>query len=88
MSLRKLLKGAFWSFCKAKELLGFAGTMYKLTTGCSERLWSSMLGNIQNTTGRSPEQAAVAGLALCRGLDEAISRGTSQPQPCREPVTL
>lgn len=62
--------------------------MYKLTTGCSERLWSSMLRNIENTTRCSPKQAAVAGLALRRGLDKAISRGASQPQPCCEPVTL
>lgn len=88
MSLQKLLKGAFRSFCKAKGLVGFAGTMHKLTTGSSERLWSSMLGNTENTTGLSPEPAAVAGLALHRGLDKATARGASQPQPRCEPATL
>lgn len=88
LSLQELLKGAFSSFCKEKGLLGFAGTMYKLTTGCSERLESSKLGNISNIPGCSPEKAAVADLALCEGVDEAISRGASQTQPCCVPVIL
>lgn len=48
----------------------------------------SILADIQSPTGRGPENPAVAGPALSRGLDQTTSRGAFPPQPVWDSLNI